>query len=121
MTWRSCRKNTARTTRLSSIGKPTFETSKTASLPRSTRSSRHCAIRSEAARRREAALQASLDQLSERVAQGNTEEVKLRDLEREAEAGRRLLENFLDRVAGNCFARRDSAAGREDHLVRGDA
>jgi polysaccharide biosynthesis transport protein len=51
----------------------------------------------EAARRREAELQASLDQLSERVAQLNNEEVKLRDLEREADAGRRLLENFLDR------------------------
>jgi polysaccharide biosynthesis transport protein len=51
----------------------------------------------EAARRREVELQASLDQLSERVAQLNNEEVKLRDLEREADAGRRLLENFLGR------------------------
>ena len=52
----------------------------------------------EAAQRREAALQASVDQLSDRVAETNTEEVKLRDLEREAEAGRRLLENLLDRA-----------------------
>jgi polysaccharide biosynthesis transport protein len=52
----------------------------------------------EAVRRREAALQASLDQLSERVTQINTDEVELRDLEREAEAGRRLLQSFLDRA-----------------------
>ena len=52
----------------------------------------------EAAQRREAALQASVDQLSDRVAETNTEEVKLRDLEREVEAGRRLLENLLIRA-----------------------
>lgn len=51
-----------------------------------------------ATRQREASLQESFDQLSERVSRINTEEVELRDLEREVEAGRSLLENFLVRA-----------------------
>jgi succinoglycan biosynthesis transport protein ExoP len=52
----------------------------------------------EAERQREVAIQASLDELSERVSDLNTEDVKLRDLQREVDAKRMLLENFLIRA-----------------------
>jgi polysaccharide biosynthesis transport protein len=52
----------------------------------------------EAARQSEASIHASLDQLSGRVAELNTEEVELRDLEREVEASRELLKSFLIRA-----------------------
>jgi polysaccharide biosynthesis transport protein len=52
----------------------------------------------EAARQSEASIQASLDQLSQQVANLNTEDVKLRDLQREVDAKRMLLENFLARA-----------------------
>ncbi len=49
------------------------------------------------ARARENALQQSLDQLKGRMAQSNSAEVQLRALEREAAAGRTMLETFLGR------------------------
>lgn len=49
------------------------------------------------ARAREATLQQSLDQLKGRMAQSNSAEVQLRALEREATAGRTMLETFLGR------------------------
>jgi capsular exopolysaccharide synthesis family protein len=52
----------------------------------------------EAARQSEASIQGSLDQLSQQVAGLNTEDVKLRDLQREVDAKRMLLENFLVRA-----------------------
>jgi polysaccharide biosynthesis transport protein len=52
----------------------------------------------EAARQSEASLQASLDELSKQVASLNTEDVKLRDLQREVDAKSMLLENFIVRA-----------------------
>ena len=51
----------------------------------------------DVARTREDALAAALNQLREEVGQANKDEVTLRALEREAEASRALLENFLAR------------------------
>jgi len=51
----------------------------------------------EVARARERSLSASLEQMRTEVASANQAEVKLRALEREAEAGRTLLETFLNR------------------------
>jgi polysaccharide biosynthesis transport protein len=52
----------------------------------------------EAARQSEASIQASLDQLSQQVSAINTEDVTLRDLQRDVDAKRMLLENFLMRA-----------------------
>jgi capsular exopolysaccharide synthesis family protein len=52
----------------------------------------------DAARRREAGLQATLDDFSRRVARSNSEAVELRDMEREVEARRTLLESLLARL-----------------------
>jgi exopolysaccharide transport family protein len=52
---------------------------------------------SEAARIRERSLQTQLAELQNRAAQTNSAEVKLRELEREAQANRILYENFLGR------------------------
>jgi polysaccharide biosynthesis transport protein len=49
------------------------------------------------ARAREATLAAALDRLREEVGRANTDEVTLRNLEREADASRALLETFLAR------------------------
>ncbi|HMR33250.1 MAG TPA: GNVR domain-containing protein [Geminicoccaceae bacterium] len=51
----------------------------------------------EAARQREASIQASVDQLTGRVAQNNAKAVELRTMEREVEASRVLLESLLAR------------------------
>lgn len=51
----------------------------------------------EAARIRERSLQTQLAELQSRAAQSNSAEVKLRELEREAQANRILYENFLGR------------------------
>lgn len=51
----------------------------------------------EAARQREASIQASLNQFSGRVAQNNAKEVELRQMEREVDASRVLLESLLAR------------------------
>jgi uncharacterized protein involved in exopolysaccharide biosynthesis len=48
---------------------------------------------------REAALRASLDELKARASEINQDEVKLRELEREATANRTLLESFLARFS----------------------
>lgn len=52
----------------------------------------------ETARQSEVSIQASLDELSGHVAALNTEDVKLRDLQREVDAKSMLLENFLIRA-----------------------
>jgi polysaccharide biosynthesis transport protein len=49
------------------------------------------------ARAREAAVQRSLNELEARVATANTDQVRLRELEREADAQRELLQSFLSR------------------------
>ena len=50
-----------------------------------------------AARAREASLTSTVDDLQRRVGTQNLAEVRLRELEREAEASRTLFENFLNR------------------------
>jgi succinoglycan biosynthesis transport protein ExoP len=52
----------------------------------------------ETARRREAALQESLDALKKKVADADTQDVELRARERDADASRTLLQNFLARA-----------------------
>jgi capsular exopolysaccharide synthesis family protein len=49
------------------------------------------------ARAREAAVQRSLNELGARVATANTDQVRLRELEREADAQRELVQSFLSR------------------------
>jgi capsular exopolysaccharide synthesis family protein len=52
----------------------------------------------ETARRREAAIQVSVEALEAQVAEVNTQDVELRARQREAEASRTLLESFLARA-----------------------